>query len=362
MWPRVILEVRSGMPSKTLVLSIDAMGGDHAPHSILDGVKLVALEKKPIRFILHGDEALISPLIKASPELQAVTELRHTDKSIAMDAKPSQALRTGKSSSMWNALECVKKGEASIAISAGNTGALMAMSKLVLRTVKGVHRPAIAASWPTPKGSCVVLDVGANVEADAEQLVEFAIMGEAYARAVHGKARPSVGLLNIGSEELKGSDDVRHAADLLRNPQLGLNYIGFVEGNDISMGAADVVVTDGFTGNIALKTAEGTARLVSGFVKDALTSSMLSKLGALLAMNGLKKLKDRMDPRSVNGGVFLGLNGVVLKSHGGTDATGFATTIRLAASVGNSAFSEDVRESLARFQSVAKESPEVIAT
>ena len=362
MRPEVILEVRSGMPSKTLVLSIDAMGGDYAPQSVIEGVKLVALEKKPIRFILHGDEALILPLIDASPELRSVTEVRHTEKFIAMDAKPSQAVRSGKNSSMWNALECVKKGDASIAISAGNTGALMAMSKLVLRTVQGVHRPAIAASWPTPKGSCVVLDVGANVEADAEQLVEFAIMGEAYSRALHGKARPSVSLLNIGSEELKGSDEVRQAAELLRNPALGLNYIGFVEGNDISMGAADVVVTDGFTGNIALKTAEGTARLVSGFVKDALTSSMLSKLGALLAMSGLKKLKDRMDPRSVNGGVFLGLNGVVVKSHGGTDATGFATTIRLAANVGNSAFSDDVRGSLARFQAIETESQEVIAT
>ena len=350
------------MPSETIVLSIDAMGGDFAPQSIIDGVKLVALQRLPVRFILHGDEAQIAPLIEASPELKLVTELRHTDKSIAMDAKPSQAVRTGKGSSMWNALECVKNGDARIAISAGNTGALMAMSKLVLRTVAGVHRPAIAASWPTPKGSCVVLDVGANVEADAEQLVEFAIMGEAFARAVHTKARPSIGLLNIGSEELKGSDAVRNAAELLKNPSLGLNYIGFVEGNDISMGAADVVVTDGFTGNIALKTAEGTARLVSGFVKEALTSSLLAKFGALLAMSGLRKLKDRMDPRSVNGGVFLGLNGVVLKSHGGTDATGFATTIRLAVSVGSSSFSEDVRESLSRFEAVQSQSQEVVAS
>ena len=201
-----------------------------------------------------------------------------------------------------------------------------------------------------------MLDVGANVEADAEQLVEFAIMGEAYSRAIHDKAAPSVGLLNIGSEELKGVEYVRQAADLLKKDELGLNYIGFVEGNDISMGTSDVVVTDGYTGNIALKTAEGTARLVSGFVKDALTSSLLAKLGALLAMNGLKSLKTRMDPRTVNGGVFLGLNGIVLKSHGGTDATGFASTLRLARQVGRSHFGEDVTKNLKRLRALQEKS------
>lgn len=348
------------MSSDRLVLSIDAMGGDNAPDAIIEGIGIMIRQNLPIHFLIHGDEALLTPLIAAQPGLADVSEVRHTDKAVAMDAKPSQAVRSGKSSSMWNALECLKKQEAAVALSAGNTGALMAMSKLVLRTVPGVHRPGIAASWPTPKGSCVVLDVGANVEADAEQLVEFAIMGEAYARAIHGKERPSIGILNIGSEELKGVDEVRKASELLRDERLGLNYKGFVEGNDISMGAADVVVTDGFTGNIALKTAEGTARLVSGFVREALTSSLLSKVGAFLAMSGLKKLKDRMDPRSVNGGVFLGLNGVVLKSHGGTDAEGFATTIRLAYNVGKSSFNQDVKDSLSRFQAAQDEQQEVI--
>lgn len=341
-----------------LVLSIDAMGGDHAPASIMEGLSLVVKERMGLRFIVHGDEAMIAPFLEKAPELKARVEVRHTDKAIAMDAKPSQAVRQGKGSSMWNTLAAVKAGEAGVAVSAGNTGALMAMSKLVLRTVEGVDRPAIAASWPTPDGSCVVLDVGANVEADADQLVEFAIMGEAYSRAVHGKPTPKVGLLNIGSEELKGIDSVRRASDILKTSDIGLNYIGFVEGNDISLGAADVVVTDGYTGNIALKTAEGTARLVSGFVKEALTSGLLAKIGALLAMSGLKKLKDRMDPRSVNGGVFLGLNGIVLKSHGGTDAQGFATTVRLASSVGRSQFAEDVARNLKRLQGLSVPSEE----
>lgn len=338
-----------------LVLSVDVMGGDDAPECILDGLSLVVKDGLGLRFLLHGDQAKIAPYLDAHPELKERSELRHTDKLIAMDAKPSQAVRQGKGSSMWNTLAAVKAGEAGVAVSAGNTGALMAMSKLVLRTVEGVHRPAIAASWPTTNGSSVVLDVGANIEADAEQLVEFAIMGDAYARAVHGKKHPTIGLLNIGSEELKGIDSVRGAGEMLKSEEMPLNYIGFVEGNDISMGAADVVVTDGYTGNIALKTAEGTARLVSGFVKEALTANLLAKIGAVLAMSGLKKLKDRMDPRSVNGGVFLGLNGIVLKSHGGTDAHGFATTIRLANSVGRSNFADDVAGNLKRLQARAEQ-------
>lgn len=338
------------MASETLVISVDAMGGDHAPDSVLEGLSLIAKQGFSVRFLVHGDEALIAPYMDAHPKLKENSEVCHTDKHVAMDAKPSQALRAGKGTSMWNALQSVKSKDAAVAVSAGNTGALMAMSKLVLRMVPGVHRPALAASWPTQKGAAIVLDVGANIEADAEQLVEFAIMGAAYSRAIHGKDNPSIGLLNIGSEDLKGIDSVRGAADMLKDNEMGLNYIGFVEGNDISLGTSDVVVTDGYTGNIALKTAEGTAKLVSGFVKEALTSSLLSKLGALLASSGLKALKNRLDPRSVNGGVFLGLNGIVLKSHGSADAEGFATTVRLAYSVGNSTFHQDVEASLSRFQ------------
>ncbi|WP_022695334.1 phosphate acyltransferase PlsX [Ponticaulis koreensis] len=350
------------MTAETLVLSVDAMGGDHAPESVMRGVALLAAEGRPVNFLLHGDEAQLRPYLDADPKLARVCEIAHTDKAVSMDAKPSQALRGGKNSSMWNALQAVKSGTAHVAISAGNTGALMAMSKLVLRMVPGVHRPALAASWPSPRGASIVLDVGANVEADAEQLVEFAIMGAAYSKAIHGKTDPSIGLLNIGSEELKGIESVRQAAEMLKGNEFGLNYYGFVEGNDISMGTTDVVVTDGYTGNIALKTAEGTAKLVGGFVKEALTSSILSKLGAVLARAGLKQLKQRLDPGNVNGGVFLGLNGIVLKSHGGTDAEGFATTLRLAYSVGNSTFHQDVEASLSRFQASHPEAEEAVST
>jgi glycerol-3-phosphate acyltransferase PlsX len=332
-----------------LRLSIDAMGGDNAPLAIVEGVDLFAKSSPGTRFLLHGDNAELEPLLKRFKHARASSDIFHADHAIAMDAKPSQAVRRGKGSSMWNAIEAVKRGEADAAVSAGNTGALMAMAKLVLRTVQGVHRPAIAASWPTPKGMTVVLDVGANIEADAEQLVEFAIMGEAFARAVHGKSRPSVGLLNIGSEDLKGHDEIRLAAQLIRDCNVDLDFRGFVEGNDISLGAVDVVVTDGFTGNIALKTAEGTARLVGMFLKEAFTAGPLERVGALFALPALNRLKLRMDPRTSNGGVFLGLNGVVVKSHGGTDAKGFAHALKVAQAMGQSSFMADVGKGVERF-------------
>jgi len=253
---------------------------------------------------------------------------------------------------MRGAVEAVKTGAALAAVSAGNTGALMAISMLVLRKMDGVHRPAMTAIWPTARGRCVVLDVGANLEADADQLVTYAIMGAAYARAVTGEANPSIGLLNIGSEDDKGTDTLKLAAERLGDPELGLNFAGYVEGNDISAGVVDVVVTDGFTGNVALKTAEGTARLVAGYVRSALTSSLLAKCGALLAKAGLEGLRRRMDPSSVNGGVLLGLNGVVVKSHGGTDAEGYATAIDLAAQLAGSQYREEVAVGLARLASV----------
>ena len=224
----------------------------------------------------------------------------------------------------------------------------MAMSMVALRKMDGVHRPAMTAVWPSLKGRSVVLDVGANLDADAEQLVEFAVMGESYARAVFGIKKPTVGLLNIGSEEEKGRDAIKFAGEILRTRDLGLDFRGFVEGNDISMGAVDVVVTDGFTGNVALKTAEGTARLVSTYVREALTGSTLSKIGAVMASSGLKSLRQKLDPSSVNGGVLLGLNGVVVKSHGGTDAIGFATAIRLAANLAQSNYMDEVSTGLSR--------------
>ena len=333
-----------------LVLSIDAMGGDAAPNVVIEGLSRFLPSRSNISVLLHGDEDALTPLLEAESDVAAVAEVVHTDDAISMEDKPSQALRK-KSSSMWRAIESVKSGAAQASVSAGNTGALMAISMMALRRMDGVHRPAMAALWPTLRGRIVVLDVGANLEADANQLLTFAIMGEAYARAIRGVERPTIGILNVGSEEQKGHEEVRRAAELLKSSGLDLDYRGFVEGNDISEGTVDVVVTDGFSGNIALKTAEGTARLVASFVREALTSSPLAKAGAALASGGLRQLKERMDPSNVNGGVLLGLNGVSVKSHGGTDAKGFATALGLAADLALSNYKDEVAASLARVQS-----------
>ncbi len=336
--------------SSTVTISIDAMGGDRGPAEVVEAVALAARRHGPAaRFLIHGDEHALAPLLALHPDAQAVAQIRHTDTFVTMTDKPSDAIRRARGSSMWNAIAAVRAGEAGVAVSAGNTGALMAISKVVLRMAPNAHRPAIAASWPTPHGYSVVLDVGANVSCAPRQLVEFAIMGEAFARAVHGQERPSVGLLNVGQEDMKGHEVVRAAADILKSSDLDIAYRGFVEGDDISLGAVDVVVTDGFTGNVALKTAEGAAKLVGGWVREALTRDISSKLGAALARGALMELKDRMDPRHVNGGVFLGLNGVVVKSHGGADAVGFATALRIAFDVARSNFLSEVEANLARF-------------
>lgn len=340
-----------------LKLSVDAMGGDSAPDVIIDGLETFLAGRRDVSLVLHGDEARIAPLLARAPSVAAETELRHSGDEVTMADKPSQALRK-RDSSMWRAVATVKEGEAAAAISAGNTGALMAISMMALRRMSGVHRPAMAALWPTRHGRVVVLDVGANLEADAKQLLTFAIMGEAYSRAIRGVEKPSIGILNVGSEEQKGHEEVRRAAELLKESGLDLNYAGFVEGNDISEGSVDVVVTDGFSGNIALKTAEGTARLVAAFVKDALTSSPLAKAGAFIASGGLGKLKERMDPSNVNGGVLLGLNGVSVKSHGATDAKGFATALGLAADLAQSNYTEEVAAALARVADVDSDAPD----
>ncbi|GAB5457494.1 MAG: phosphate acyltransferase PlsX [Henriciella sp.] len=330
-----------------LVLSIDAMGGDTAPDVVLAGLQLFCAQRSDVTFELHGrQDELVSGVDAHS--LSERCQIIHHDDVVSMSEKPSAALRRAKGTSMWGAVQSVKAGTASAAVSAGNTGALMAFSMLALRKMEGVHRPAMTAIWPTVTGRSVVLDVGANLEANAEQLVTFAIMGEAYARALTGKDKPTIGLLNIGSEEDKGPDTLKLAGEQLRDPALGLNFHGYVEGNDISMGAVDVVVTDGFTGNVALKTAEGTARLVGTYLKDALTGGVASKMGALMASSGLKQLKSKMDPSNVNGGVLLGLNGVVVKSHGGTDAEGYATAVSLAADLAGSRYMDEVAAGLVR--------------
>jgi glycerol-3-phosphate acyltransferase PlsX len=316
------------MPQKVRI-ALDAMGGDHGPSVVVPGAARALAQHPDSTFILFGDQGRIDPLLAAHPRLKAACRLVHTDVAVRMDDKPSQALRNGRwKSSMWLAIDAVKKGEADVAVSAGNTGALMAMAKFNLRMLSGIERPAIAALWPTMKGTCIVLDLGASIGADAEQLVDMAVMGSAMARVLHQIDRPSVGLLNIGVEEVKGLEAVREAGRILReNPLPHIDYIGFVEGDDIGRGKADVVVTEGFAGNIALKTAEGTARQFADYLRGAISQSIWSKIGYLLARPAFRMLRDKMDPNKSNGGVFLGLNGVVIKSHGGTDSEGFAAAI-----------------------------------
>jgi len=314
--------------SENVVIALDAMGGDDAPDIVIKGVDIVRIQFPNVRFLLFGDEARLRPYLDQYPGAKSVCEIRHTDQAIKGTDKPSHALRKGRKSSMRLAIDAVRAGDAHGVVSAGNTGALMAMAKFSLRTLPGIKRPALASVLPSPKGETVMLDLGANVECDADNLVQFAVMGADFARAVLGRIPPRVGLLNVGSEELKGSDTIKEAGERLRglsNPPF--EYCGFVEGDDITRGVVDVVVTDGFTGNIALKTAEGVATLYTNFLRAGFNSSILSKLGYLLARRGLQILKDRLDPRGYNGGVFLGLNGVCVKSHGGTDGVGYANAI-----------------------------------
>jgi phosphate acyltransferase len=317
--------------SQMVRIAIDAMGGDHGPEVILPGAAR-ALERHPdLRFIFFGDEARLKPLLNANPRLAGLSSLRHSSVAVRMDDKPSQALRMGRrTSSMWMALEAVKKGEAEAAFSAGNTGALMAMAKVCLHMIPGIDRPAIAVLWPTLRGESIVLDVGASIGADAQHLADLAIMGSAMARIVFALPRPSVGLLNIGVEEVKGLEEVKAASRVLRDmPSTDFDYRGFVEGDDIGKGTVDVVVTEGFAGNIALKTAEGTANQISAYLREALRGSFASKVGYLFARQAFRALATKMDPRRVNGGILLGLEGVVIKSHGGSDAVGTARALEI---------------------------------
>ena len=342
------------------MISLDAMGGDHGPPVVVGGVRdyLRRHGGQDVRFLRHGDEAAIVAEMARCRLTNDVCDVRHTDKVVAMDEKPAQAMRRGKGSSLWNAVEAVKTGEAGAIVSAGNTGALMAIAKLLLRmSAPNLERPAIVASWPTLKGVTAVLDVGANIESDAEQLIEFAIMGEAFHAAVHGVKKPSIGILNVGSEDMKGHEEVREAHQILKAGKLDLNYHGFVEGDDIAKGTVDVVVTDGFTGNIALKTAEGTARFISALLKQALTSGPQAKLGALIAMPALKAMSQKIDPSAINGGPLLGLNGIVVKSHGGANAKGFGNAIRIAVDLARSDYLAKVGANLGQLDAVLHAAP-----
>jgi glycerol-3-phosphate acyltransferase PlsX len=316
------------MPQKVRI-ALDAMGGDVGAAVVIPGAAISLTRHPDTEFLLFGDRGRIEEQLARHPAMKAASRIIHTDVAVSMEDKPSQALRRGrKTSSMWLAIDAVKKGEADVAVSAGNTGALMAMARFHLHTLPGIDRPAIAAVWPTVRGDSVVLDLGATIGGDAHHLVGLAVMGSAMARVLFDLERPTVGLLNIGVEEIKGHEEIREAAELLRAMNLPqLEYIGFVEGDGISKGAADVIVTEGFSGNIALKAAEGTARQINEFLRSALSRSLSSKLGYLLARKAFRALRDKLDPKKSNGGVLLGLRGVVVKSHGGTDAEGFAYAV-----------------------------------
>ncbi|NBB71318.1 MAG: phosphate acyltransferase PlsX [Alphaproteobacteria bacterium] len=337
------------MTAGAITLALDAMGGDAAPRMVVAGADRALDDHPDVRFRLFGDGAILEPLLKGYPRLRARSELRHTDEVVADDAKPTTALRQARASSMRLAVDAVRQHEADAAVSAGNTGALMAMAKVLLRTLPGIDRPAIASVMPAAKRPVVILDLGANAECDATNLVQFALMGSVFARTVLGVEEPSVALLNIGTEALKGDDVVQQAANRLRAGELPIRFEGFVEGTGLMAGSVDVVVTDGFTGNVALKVAEGTARLIIDRFRDTLADSWAAKLGVLLARRSLGRLKAKLDPQRYNGAMFLGLGGVVVKSHGSADASGFANAINVAVDLVNGSANGRIGEELAQY-------------
>ena len=334
--------------SDTITIALDAMGGAHAPEMVLRGAD-IALQRQPgLRFLLFGDESGVRPLLARLPRLADVVDLHHTSEMVMDDDKPSVALRAGRQSSMRLAIDAVADGLADGVVSAGNTGALMAMAKNSLKTLPGIDRPAIASFFPTQRGESVMLDLGANVECDADNLVQFALLGDAFARTVLGLVEPTVGLLNVGSEDQKGNDAVRAASLRLRSALSPIRFHGFIEGDDIPAGTVDVVVTDGFTGNVAVKTAEGTAKLFSEFLAGAFRHSWSARIGYFFARNALRKLRLRLDPRRYNGAMFLGLCGIAVKSHGSTDALGFANAIGVAIDMKVNGFLDRIRVDLER--------------
>ena len=327
-----------------IVISVDAMGGDAGPGVVIAGMAKSAKKNPEIGFILHGPEKQLKKLVARRRILAGRVSFRDATDVVTMDDKPSHVMRHGKSTSMWSALCSVRDGEAHGAVSCGNTGALMALSMLCLRKLPGVSRPAIAVLWPSrnAQGFNVMLDVGADVRADAQDLLQYALMGASYARNGMNLPRPRIGLLNVGTEEHKGRPELKQAHGLIAQfaDQANFDFVGFVEGRDIPGNVADVIVTDGFTGNVAIKTGEGTASLIGELLREAFRYSPLSRLASVLAITSLKRLQKRIDPSRVNGGVFLGLNGTVVKSHGGADATGVSAAIKLAFQLAQSHFAE----------------------
>lgn len=333
--------------TKRLTIALDAMGGDSAPEMVIRGAAIARTRFPDASFLLFGPEPQLAPLMTKHPKLAPVVQIRHTDGVVEAHAKPSAALRQGRQSSMGLAVEAVAEGQADCAVSAGNTGALMALSKFMLKTLPGIERPAIAGFFPTMRGESVMLDLGANIQCDASNLVQFAVMGEVFARTALGVIKPTIGLLNVGSEELKGHDILRTAHGELSEAKLPGQFHGFIEGTDIAAGLVDVVVTDGFSGNVALKTAEGTSKLISSFIRQSFKHSPLARLGYLFARPAMNKLRARLDPRRYNGAIFLGLGGIVVKSHGGTDALGFATAVGTAVDMVQQKALDKIREDFA---------------
>lgn len=328
--------------NNNLVISIDAMGGDKSPRVVIEGLAIAAKKNHDIRFILFGDEAKVSPILNQYPDLKKVCELRHTNEMVHNEDKPSQVIRN-RNTSMYMAIDAVRKGEAQAVVSAGNTGALMAISKLVLKTIQKIHRPAIVSIMPHYSGKYVMLDLGANTECSAINLAEFALMGDILARHALGIEKPRVALLNIGAEEMKGKEEIRQAAQLIKNSSMNIDFRGYIEPHEIPNGVADVIVSDGFTGNIALKSTEGTARLVIKMVKNAIKDSFLAKIGLPFMLGVILKIKKTMDPRLYNGAMFVGLNGLSVKSHGGTDALGFSVAVNNAISLVRRNFVSTIR-------------------
>lgn len=317
-----------------ITIALDCMGSDRGPQVVIEAADLVAAKNPYVNFLLYGDANKINAIIQNCLNLKERYFLFHTDEAVSSDDKPSVALRRGTNSSMRLAIDSVKNKDSDAMVSGGNTGALMAMSKVVLRCLPAIDRPAIVTSVPNQKRRCTVfLDMGANTECDSDVLFQFAVMGHAFAKVVLNIAYPSIGLLNVGSEDLKGKDSVRSAAALLKQSELANCFYGYVEGDDILKGTVDVAVTDGFCGNITLKAIEGTSKLISGLIKQGFLNSFWSKLGYLLAGPSITKVTKLVDPRMYNGAMLAGLNGVVVKSHGSTDKIGFANAINVAISL-----------------------------
>ncbi|WP_375553556.1 phosphate acyltransferase PlsX [Roseovarius mucosus] len=326
------------------IISIDAMGGDQGPATVVAGIAYSASKNPDIGFIVHGPKEELERLIAKRRGLAERCEIRHAPEVVTMNDKPSHVVRHGRDTSMWSALESVRMGEATVCVSCGNTGALMLMSVLRLRKLPGIYRPAIAVMWPSknPQKHNIMLDGGADIRADAKDLMQYALMGASYARNGFGLERPRIGLLNVGTEEHKGRAELKEAYDLIAaNARIAdFDFVGFVEGRDLPSTKCDVIVTDGFTGNVALKTGEGIAKLIADLLREAFAYSFLSRLASVLAYTSLARLKKRIDPRRANGGVFLGLNGTVVKSHGAADSMGVSSAIKLAFELAQSGFSE----------------------